>query len=65
MTRWELSRPWRVGNHWDRTIIVQGEAEPDQGGRREDDVLVGVMDDADLADAVVFAVNKAFGLKPA
>lgn len=48
----EEDRLWRVGRKVGRTLYVQVGAEPS-----DDDVLVGLMDTADLARLVVEAVN--------
>jgi hypothetical protein len=49
---------WRTGGHWGRTLIVEGEGEPDKRGRRQGDRLIGVMDTPELAALVAAAVNE-------
>ena len=44
--------PWRVGRHVGRTIYVQVSEDPSQR-----DLLIGVMDSAELAQLVVDLVN--------
>lgn len=47
-----LSLPWRVGRHLGRTIYAQLGAEPS-----DDDVLIGMMDSRELAEAACLAHN--------
>jgi hypothetical protein len=56
---------WRVGGHWGRTIIIEGDGPPDGQGRRPGDELVGVMDTPELAAEVVAAVNQPAMTEPA
>ena len=49
--------PYRTGSHWQRTIIWEGSAEPDEHGRRSDDALLGCMDDPRLAERIVQLLN--------
>lgn len=52
-----MSRRWRVGGHWGRTIVIEGAGPALDDGRRVGDRLVGLMDTSALADLVVEAVN--------
>lgn len=49
--------PYRTGNHWGRTIVWEGTAEPDDSGRRPDDMLVGLVDTPEFAERIVFLLN--------
>lgn len=48
---------YRTGGHWGRTIIRVGKGLPDANGRRPDDELIGLMDDAKMAKTVCELLN--------
>lgn len=54
------ARPWRVGRKLGRTIYAQIAAEPS-----DNDVLIGVMDDARYAAEVVRLHNDSLHLEDA
>lgn len=54
---WFERQSWRVGGHWGRTIVVQGHVPSGTAGRRPDDVLIGLVDSAEIAGLIVAAVN--------
>jgi hypothetical protein len=54
---WATERPWRVGRKVGRTVYARVSGEPS-----DSDVLIGVMDHADLALDAVAAHNKALGI---
>lgn len=49
---------YRTGGHWGRTIIRVGKGLPDANGRRPDDELIGLMDDAKMAKTVCELLNE-------
>lgn len=48
---------YRVGKHWERTIVEEGTGVPDEHGHRRGDKLVGVVDDPELAAEIVELLN--------
>lgn len=48
----DTTRPWRVGRSVGRTLYVMTDEEPSGN-----DVLIGMMDTAELAELVMYAVN--------
>lgn len=52
-----MLRYWRTGNHWGRSLIREGVADPDLEGRRADDELVGLALTEQDAEFIVLCVN--------
>jgi hypothetical protein len=52
---------FRTGNHWGRTIVWEGEGEPDENGRRPDDRLLGLVDSPELAARICGLLNVTAG----
>lgn len=50
--------PYRAGNHWGRTLVWEGSGEPDEDGRRPDDMLLGVLDTPELTHRVAYLLNQ-------